>query len=122
MPPRKNPAAGNDICDQLDSVANELDKMTKDGKPVVWANGLTSTAIRKNTTTVRSQITDITSKSNDLSKLVDTKNVNLLALEAQRKQARQAVLGVFGDNSAEYAAMGGVKRSDRKKPVRKPKA
>ena len=122
MPPRKTPTAGNDICDQLDSIADELDKMKPEGKPAKWANGLTTAAIRKHTATVRAQIADITSKSKDLTKVVDDKNANLKTLEAQRKQARAAVLGVFGDDSPEYAALGGVKRSDRKRPGRKVKA
>ena len=121
MPPAKKPAAGNDIADQLDGVANELDKLKLNDKPVVLANGLTSAAIRKVAATVRSQITEITGKSHDLNKLIDLKNTNLKLLEAQRKQARSGVEGIFGDDSAEYAAMGGTKRSERKKPVRKPK-
>ena len=49
------------------------------------------------------------------------KNALRKELLALRKRARAGVAGVYGDDSAEYQAVGGVRVSERKKPGRKPK-
>ncbi|MBM3271349.1 MAG: hypothetical protein FJZ01_27250 [Candidatus Sericytochromatia bacterium] len=117
MAAKKDPAAGNDVADQLAAIAAELTKMN-----TKFANGITAEAIAKVVGEVRAQIPKIVSLTNDLRTLTDAKNANLRQLEALRKQARDAVVGQYGDDSPQYAAVGGTKRSERKRPVRKPKA
>lgn len=116
MASKKDPAAGNDICDAMANVATELDKTGKK-----FENGITGKAIAANVDTARAKIKKIMELMSDVGKLVDEKNAVLKTLQAQRKLARQAVVGVFGDDSPEYAAVGGTRRSERKRPVRKPK-
>ena len=53
---------------------------------------------------------------------VDEKRATRRALRALMKRARAWVQGVYGDDSREFAAVGGTRLSERKRPVRHPKA
>lgn len=106
----KNATSGTDICDELDLIADELDKMK-----VKFDNGISGTAIRSEAAAGRKLIKQIAGLMTEVATLVDAKNARLKTLAGQRKQARQAVVGKFGDDSAQYASVGGVRVSERKK-------
>ena len=58
---------------------------------------------------------------NQLTKLVDEKDDAAAGLSDLNTRALSAIRGIFGPDSAQYDQAGGVRTSERKKPVRKPK-
>ena len=58
---------------------------------------------------------------NQLTKLVDDKDDAAAGLSDLNTSALSAIRGIFGPDSAQYDQAGGVRTSERKKPVRKPK-
>lgn len=53
--------------------------------------------------------------------LTNDKRAKTRELREIMKRVKSSVAGVFGDDSNEYELVGGTRRSERKKPVRKPK-
>ena len=39
----------------------------------------------------------------------------------QIKRVRNGIKGIYGDNSSQYEMIGGIRKSERKRPIRKPK-
>jgi len=85
------------------------------------ANGVTAEQITKKVDATGGKLKAIAGVKAQLATLVDEKNALCKDLLDLRKKLREGVKGVYGDNSAEYQAVGGVRASERKKPVRKPK-
>jgi len=74
------------------------------------------------TQAIRDMEADIEAKRQELSGMVDRRDDKALALSEWVTRARSGIRSNFGPDSAEYAQAGGVRKSERKKPQRKPKA
>ncbi|HTX21063.1 MAG TPA: hypothetical protein VMD27_04250 [Candidatus Aquilonibacter sp.] len=70
------------------------------------------------TTKVSDLVGQIETTRNTLTKMVDDKDDAAGALSDLNTRALSAIRGIFGPNSAQYDQAGGVRTSERKKPVR----
>ena len=61
-------------------------------------------------------------KRHELDGLLDKRDDAAAALSGYNTRALSAIRGIFGPDSAEYDQAGGTRTSERKTPVRKPKA
>src|SRR5262245_20742839 len=68
------------------------------------------------------QLNSLVRLNNERTDAVNQKNDTSQVLHDFLKRVRSTVKGVFGDNSTEYQLVGGTRLSERKAPVRKPKA
>ena len=109
--PKSKSAAAVAVFAELDSIADELE-----GRKIKLDNGATPAAIRKEVEAGRKHLKTIAGLEKQLGDAVDAKDKVLATLVALRKKARQGVRGKFGDDSDAYAAVGGTKTSERKKP------
>ena len=109
-------AADTDLVVDLSAIATQV--LSRNLK---LANGLTAADISAKVDATQKKLKAIEVQKAMLKTLVDEKNALRKELLALRKRARAGVAGVYGDDSAEYQAVGGVRVSERKKPGRKPK-
>jgi len=102
------------LCAEMSGYATEMGSLK-----MKLANGVTADAILKQVQRKRAKLEAIQAIKSQLATLVDEKNAMRAELLKLRKQLRAGVLGVYGDDSAQFQAVGGVRASERKKPVRK---
>ena len=70
---------------------------------------------------VEDLVDQIETLRNELTKLVDDKDDAAVDLSDLNTRALSAIRGIFGPDSSQYDQAGGVRTSERKKPVRKVK-
>ena len=57
-----------------------------------------------------------------LTALINARDAQIAAMADLTTRARSGIRSTFGPDSTQYEQAGGVRKSERKKPVRKPKA
>jgi len=90
--------------------------------PTFTMMGVTAADFSTATQTVRDMEAVIEAKRQELSGLLDRRDDQAKALNEWVTRARSGIRSNFGPDSAEYAQAGGVRKSERKHPQRKPKA
>jgi len=78
---------------------------------------------------IAAQIAVVESKRSDYNKALKAADEQSNIMDAEEKKLNDmctivlaSAVSEFGDDSDEYEQLGGTRKSDRKKPVRKPKA
>lgn len=99
-----------------------------DGKqetPVNYGNSKVPLTVAE----MAAQIALVESKRSDYNKTLKTADEISNDIDAEENKLNEmctkilsAAVGQFGEDSDEYEQLGGTRKSDRKKPVRKPKA
>lgn len=97
----------------------------KEGSPVNYGNSKVPLTVAE----MSAQIDLVESKRADYNMALKTADEKSNIYDAEEKKLTAMTKTVlsgsishFGDNSDEYEQLGGIRKSDRKKPVRKPKA
>ena len=102
----------------------------KQAQSILCAWEFTDPTLKIGTLSLETIAADITTVKRLQEKLIHVKN-ELLEIRYQRdaatiglwntvKRARSCIKGVYGDDSTEYELAGGTRRSERKKPRRRP--
>ncbi len=84
-------------------------------------NGLTIVTYEKAVTTLRDSINSYNTQLSQVDELKNKAAEAELTLKDQSERMLNGVASKYGKNSNEYEKAGGVKKSERKRPVRKPK-
>ena len=101
----------------LENISRELTT-----RKIKLENGVTAVQIDKVAADIKKRIASIGGLESQLRDQVDAKNKAKKTGKSLVVKARQGVAGKFGTDSDEYAALGGTKASERKKPTTKSKA
>lgn len=82
-------------------------------------NGVTGADIRKVADEADKDLQSIAAAKTQLAKMQDAKDTKVAKLKQHRTDLRTGVKAIFGDDSAEYQMVGGIKKSERKRPTKK---
>ena len=77
-------------------------------------NGMDAAKLNAHVAAAQATNTELAAAKRVVAKLVDTQRTAVKGLRADIKGVRTGVAAVFGDDSAEYEAVGGTRASERK--------
>ncbi len=97
-----------------------LNLLAKIGRPL--AGGVSAQTVSAGISALESTAADLEKAKEEVIRLVNRKDDAAKSLNDLIVKARVSVKAEFGDDSDEYELAGGTRKSERKRPVRKPKA
>jgi hypothetical protein len=80
---------------------------------------LTQAALEANVNKAASLASRMTALKTELTDLQNQHEATCTDIWDQVKRVRNGVKGIYGDNSSQYEMIGGIRKSERKRPVRK---
>ncbi len=89
------------------------------GMKVKLPNGLDSAKVLTHVAATQAIHDKLEALNLQVAKAVDERRAAVLQLRKDTKEIRTGVKAMFGDDSAEYAMVGGTRASERKKPGKK---
>jgi len=95
-----------------------LDKW-KQIDPSMTLGDLTQAALEANMNKVSSIQSRMTALKTELTDLQNQSDATCTDIWDQVKRVRSGVKAIYGDDSSQYEMIGGIRRSERKRPVRK---
>lgn len=105
----------NDIIAQAADVLTAYRQIDPDLKP----GTLTQAAFAEELSQMQAMQSQIQAVEKQLTDLRNRRDARLAVLWDNVKRARASVKGTYGDDSSEYELVGGTRRSDRKRAIRR---
>jgi hypothetical protein len=105
----------SDVADQAQIV---LDKW-KQINPLLTVGDLTLAMLKANLDKSLPIQSRITALKTELTDQQNQRDAVYSEIWDQIKRVRNGIKGIYGDNSSQYEMIGGIRKSERKRPVRK---
>ena len=88
--------------------------------PVLKIGDLTTAALAADLAQLQSQQAQMNALKAQLTDLRNQRDATCMGIWDKVKRVRAGVKGIYGDDSSQYEMVGGTRRSERKRPTRKP--